>query len=360
LKILHIDEQSGFRGGEQQASWLMQGLVKAGHRCWLAARPDSALLNNAHGGIDFVPVPVPLRHEGDLVSAWRLARIVKREAIDLIHAHSSHAHSIALLTRMLAGRGKVVVHRRVSNPPKGHLLNRLKYRMPDRFLCVSEAVAGVLEAYGVGHGHAVTVPSAVDLSRLDVAPADRNGLGLAEDSTVILSAGALVKVKDHETLIKAFAAIRPCFPRAVLVLAGGGPLESALREQIRALQLEDAVQMLGHREDVPALLGIADLYVSSSLLEGLGTSVLEALAARVPVVATKAGGIGEMVRTGETGILVPSGDPEALARAMDEALSHPKATEDWKANGRALVEQHYTAERMVAGTIAVYEELLQV
>jgi len=359
MKILHISEQPGFRGGEQQASWLVQGLVRAGHRCWIAARPGSGLLENDHGGVAVTRVPVALRNEGDLASAWRLARLVRREGIDIIHAHSSHAHSLALTTRMLARRGKVVVHRRVSFPPKGHVLNRWKYRMPDRYLCVSEAVAGVLEACGVDPEKIVAVPSAVDLSRLEVPPADRAALGLADDQFVVFTAGALSREKDHRTLIKAFARVNAGHPETRLLIAGGGDLADELSALVASKGLSDSVRLLGHRADVPALLRMSDLYVSSSYSEGLGTSVLEALAAKVPVVAAVAGGIGEMVHTGETGILVPNRDVDALAEAIGRVVEYPEAAEKWKEQGRALVESQYTAARMVSQTIVAYEELLQ-
>jgi glycosyltransferase involved in cell wall biosynthesis len=131
-----------------------------------------------------------------------------------------------------------------------------------------------------------------------------------------------------------------------------------LEAQIARQGLGQSVALLGHRKDVPALTKAADLYVSSSWSEGLGTSVLEALAARVPVVATEAGGVSEMVVDGETGLLTPNRNPEALAGAMLRSLRAPAAAQAMAERGRAHVEAHFTVERMVAGNIAVYEELL--
>lgn len=358
MRILHIDEQRGWRGGEQQASWLINGLVRAGHSCWIAGRPQSAFVTGDHGVKVQERIEAPLRHELDLRSARILARAVCAHGIEIIHAHTSHAHSLALWTRLFAGRGKVVVHRRVSFPPRKDPINRLKYRLPDKLLCVSEEVARVLHGYGLAKDHAVTVPSSVDLKRLEVAPANREDFGIPADSCLVFNAGALVGHKDHATLLRAFALLSHWRPDTYLLIAGDGDLETALKTQARELGIDGVVRFLGRREDVPALLAMSDLYVSSSISEGLGTSVLEALAARIPVVATEAGGVGEMVHHEKTGLLVANRSPEKLADAMNQALANPEATRAYVAAGRALVEARYTTTRMVENTIREYELLL--
>ncbi len=355
---LHLDEQRTWRGGEQQASWLVQGLVAAGHRVIIAGRPESLWLADPHGGAALERVALPLRNEFDLVSAWKLARIVTGEGVDIIHAHTSHAHSIACLARKMAGRGKVVVHRRVSFPPKGDPINRLKYAAPDRIVAVSGAVAAVLLGAGIAQGRVRTVHSAVDLARLDVPALTRESIGVPPDVPLFLSAGALVGHKDHACLIDAMATLHAQVPEARLVIAGEGELRAELESKIIRLGLGDVVRLLGHRKDVPAIIKAANFYVSSSWSEGLGTSVLEALAAGTPVIATEAGGVNEMVLPGETGWLLPNRDPAALAAAMLEALAAPDRAAAMAVSGRAHVEAHFTVARMVAGNIAVYEELL--
>jgi len=355
---LHLDEQRTWRGGEQQASWLVQGLVRAGHRVILVGRPGSGWLADAHGGAELTRVALPLANEFDLYSAWRIAQIVRAEGVDVLHAHTSHAHSLACLARRMAGRGKVVVHRRVSFAPKGDWFNRKKYAAPDRLVAVSHHVAEVLLQAGIPPARVRVVHSAVDLARLEVSAASRADLGVPEGVPLLVSAGALVGHKDHACLLDAFAKLQAEYPTARLLIAGEGDLRAALEAQIAALHLRDSVTLLGHRSDVPALIRAADVYVSSSWSEGLGTSVLEALACSVPVVATVAGGVSEMVIDGETGWLVPNRDPAALAAALGEALRDRSRALAMAARGRAHVEAHFTAERMVAGNIAVYEELL--
>jgi L-malate glycosyltransferase len=359
MKVAHIDEQTGWRGGEQQASWLIRGLVRRGHTVWVIGRPGEAFIENDHGGVSLHRVPLPLRGEWDLFSALRLARLIRREEIDILHAHSSHAHTIAVLARRLAGRGVVIVSRRVSFPPREGRFNRWKYQEPDRILCVSENVAEVLRVYGLPPQKIRTVCSSVDLARVEVPPLPRAELGVDENAPLLISAGALVPHKDHATLIDALPEVRRVFPDARLLIAGEGDCRKQIEERIAGLGLDDAVTLLGHRRDVPRLIRSGDVYVSSSWSEGLGTSVLEALACETPVVATVAGGVPEMVQPDQTGFLVPSRDPAALARAIVESLTHRDKAREMARQGRQRVIDRFGVDRMVEDTLQAYTLVLQ-
>lgn len=358
VNVLHLDEQRGWRGGEQQASWLIQGLVDRGHRVHLAGRPDGCFLQDEHGGRDITRVPLALRNEGDLLSAWKLARHVSRNQIDIIHAHTSHAHMIAVIARRFADRGCVVAHRRVSFPPRRGLINRWKYNQPDRLVCVSGKVREVLAKYGIPDEKLALVYSAVDWDRANVDPVPRAVLNVAEDAPLIVSAGALVGHKDHATLLRALPGLMTHFPNLRVLIAGEGALRAALEDQVAALALTRCVTLLGHRSDAPAVIRAADCYVSSSWSEGLGTSVLEALAGGVPVVAAEAGGIPEMVKNGETGWLVPNRDPDALANAIVSTLKNRETARAMAERGIALARDQFSVEAMVNGNLAVYEAVL--
>ena len=359
MRVLHVDEQTGWRGGEQQASWLLQGLAERGHYVAIAARRESPFITNAHGGADVTRHLIALRSELDIGSARALARIIEQDRIDILHAHSSHAHALACYGRWLAGKGKVVVSRRVSFPPKSHFLNHLKYRMPDLYLSVSQKVDDVLAQYGIPEAKRRVVHSSVDLHRLEVPPISREDLGVPASGPLLVNAGALVGHKDHTTLIEAMALVAKALPEAHLAIAGEGELRPQVEARIRGLDLGGRVTLLGHRTDVPAIVRAADVYVSSSWSEGLGTSVLEALACETPVVAAVAGGIPEMIIDGKTGFLVPNKDPEALAQAILASLKHRENARAMAAAGRGLVEEQFTVTRMVEGTLAAYNHLLK-
>ncbi|MBI2422045.1 MAG: glycosyltransferase [Candidatus Hydrogenedentes bacterium] len=358
MKILHLDEQRGWRGGEQQASWLLAGSVARGHEVWIAGRRTGQFVHADHGGASVKRLPLTFANELDLATAWRLAQVVKQERIDIIHAHTSHAHTTACMTARFAGRGKTVVSRRIDFMPKQNRFNQWKYSWPDLYIAVSDRVAQVLRQFGIPEPRLRMVHSSVDRKRLECAPADWATLGIKKVGPIILSAGALVGHKDHENLLRAFAGVRKQLPGAQIVIAGEGGLRASIEQQIRDLDLTHAVHLLGHRTDVPALMRAADLYVSSSWSEGLGTSILEALACGTPVAATEAGGAREMVAPGLTGYLVPVRDSAALGAAIVQSLHGGAETGKMVAAGRARIQEEFTTETMVERTLACYIHLL--
>lgn len=357
ITVAHLDEQSGLRGGEQQAAWLVRGLTGHGVRNLLVGRPGEAFLAMHEDNADLARIPLPLKGELDLYSAMRLARIVKQHGVDILHAHTSHAHGIAVLAVLFGAFCRVVVSRRVNFMPKAHFLNRWKYRRADRILCVSQTVHDTLVQYGLGGPRLRTVHSAVDEERALMPPVPRSSLGIPEGAPLLFSAGSLVGHKDHANLLQAFSLVRRTIRDAELCIAGEGPLEDALKKQCAALNLNKAVHFLGYRADAPGITRTADLYVSSSWSEGLGTSILEALAAGTPVVAAEAGGAYEMVIPGQTGHLVPVRDAEALARAILASLEHRQQALAMAENGKAHVRERFSVDRMVTGTLEVYREL---
>lgn len=358
LTVAHLDEQDTFRGGEQQATWLVRGLLDRGVRCLVIGRPKRPFIQMHEEEKELLRIPLPLRGELDLYSAWKLARIVNRHKVDIVHAHASHAHGIAVLARVFGGRHQVVVTRRVNFPPKSHFLNRWKYKSADRILCVSQKVADTLNDYGLTAPQIKTVHSAVDEARAEMTPVSRESLSLPPDSLFLFSAGSLVDHKDHANLLDAFARVREEFPQAQLCIAGDGPLRGKLEEQRERLKLTDAVQFLGYRSDAPGITRTADLYISSSWSEGLGTSILEALASGTPVVAAEAGGAREMVVPGETGYLVPSRDDKALADAMIQSLKNREEARAMADRAISFVRDKFSVERMVSGSFEAYKELM--
>ncbi|MBN2307618.1 MAG: glycosyltransferase [Candidatus Hydrogenedentes bacterium] len=358
MNILHIDEQSGWRGGEQQASYLIRGLAQRGHTVLLAGRPDGAFLAAHHGVDDAVRIPAAFRGEWDLATAWKLARAVRRHRVDILHAHTSHAHTHAYLAKRMAGRGLVVVSRRVDFVPRQDFLNRWKYRLPDHIIAISERIGDVMRAFGVPPAKLSVVHSCIDPARFDVEPLPRAALGVPDGVPLLGNVAALVGHKDQATLLDAMPAVLRELPDLHLVIAGEGELRGALETQIERLGIGHAVQLLGYRDDVPRLLRALDAFVMSSKEEGLGTSVLDAMVCGLPVAATAGGGIPEMVADGQTGLLVPVQDPPALAAAIVRLFRDRALARRLGDNAKAMVVDRFTVDRMVEGNLRVYEELL--
>lgn len=358
MNILQINEQRGWRGGEQQSSYLIRGLVQRGHNVFVSGRPDGAFLKSDHGGAQITRVPAPFMGEFDLWTAGILARTIKRHGIDIIHAHSSHAHTAACLARILAGQGKVVVSRRVDFPPRPGFLNRWKYRQPDRFVAVSHFIAGIMRQYGIEDSRVTVVHSATDPSRFDVPPLPRAELGVPENACLLGNVAALVGHKDHPNLLDALAIVLPQLPDLHVLLIGEGELRPQVEARIEQLQLAERVHLLGHRNDVPRILRSLDAFVLSSKEEGFGGACIEAMACSLPVISTAAGGMPETVKHMETGLLVPIRDPQSLAQAILRVFHEPELAAELGRRAHQMVHDAFTYDKMVEGNLNVYRALL--
>ncbi len=355
---LHIDDNTGWRGGEQQVAYLVEGLAERCAPVFFAGRPQGALMKRLRHHPNVVPVPVPLRGEWDLLSAWRVARVIRTRQVDIVHAHTGHAHASACLAARMAGRGRVVMTRRVDVKPRRNLFSRWKYAQTDHFVTISECIRQILTQYGLPDSRISIVPSSQDPMRLDVAPADRSLLGLTADTPMLLCAAALAEHKDHATLLDAMAIVKRTHPEVRLLLAGEGPMREAIESQIERLDLAEQVRLLGFRDDVPALMRAADMFVLSSHMEGLGSVLIEAMMGGLPIVATAAGGIPELIKDHETGLLVPPRDPEALASAIVCLVDNPSLRIRLGEAGKVYATNHATVPVMVAGNYAVYERMM--
>jgi glycosyltransferase involved in cell wall biosynthesis len=303
--------------------------------------------------------PLAFRSELDVLTARRIGKIVREHEIDILHAHTAHGHMMACLGRKFAGRGKVVVSRRVDFVPKQTFTNRIKYGMPDRYVAISRKIGDVLREFGIGDDKISVVYSAIDPGRMDVEAVPRGELPCESSGPLIGNVAALVDHKDQGTLIRAMQVVLKEIPDASLVIAGEGTLRGELERLVGELELGERVHFLGYRDDVPCLMGALDVFVMSSKEEGLCTSILDAMAAGVPVAATAGGGIPEIVRHEETGLLAEIGDVEALGGHIVRLLRDSELCANLKGNARAMIEKTHTVERMVEGNLAVYEELMR-
>lgn len=358
MKVLHIDEQRGWRGGEQQAAYLIESLIDQGHDVYLAGRPGAPFLERPHAKRAAACWALPFRGEADLYTAWRLGRLAARDGIDVLHAHTSHAHTMACLARKAAGRGIVVVSRRVDFAPRPNAFTRWKYAAADHVVAISNRIGDVLRTYGVPEAKLSVIHSGIDPARFDVEPAARASLGVPEGVPLLGNVAALVGHKDHATLLAAVPRVLEALPELRLLIAGEGPLRGELEAQIKALGIGHAVALLGYRTDVPQLMRAFDAFVLSSKEEGLGTSVLDAMACGKPIAATGGGGIPEMVQHEKTGLLAPVQEPEALGAAIIRLFNEPALAQRLARNGLRLLDQRFTAARMAQANLALYERLL--
>ncbi len=218
-----------------------------------------------------------------------------------------------------------------------------------------------MTADGIPQERIAVIHSSVDLARFDGLtrnPGLRAELGLPQNAPLIATVGALVPHKGQIHLIEAAAHVLRHAPDTWFLILGEGPLRPQLQARARQLNVAPRLLMPGFRNDVPRCLLESDLFCMPSVMEGLGTAALEAMALKRPVVATTAGGLAEVLRHGENGLAVPPADPPALADALLRLLKDPPLAERLAAEGRRTVEKEFTADRMVERTIELYRRLL--
>ncbi len=365
ISSIHLNTERTWRGGEQQTLWLVEGLRRRGHRTRLVASPRSEIfLRAGEAGLD--PIAIHAFNEADPQAVVRLAALLRRERPAVFHLHTSHAHLLGLLAAALAPPMRVVVARRVDFSIFRHSflgLNWIKYRWGiDRFITVSGAVRDLLREDGVPAAKVSVVPSGVDPARFEPPPSpDPAGLlaefGLPSGLPIVASIGALHDHKGHRFLVE--AAERVLRSRdAAFIVAGEGPRRRELVRLARRLGVEGRFRLPGFRSDVGRLLAGASVFAFPSIEEGLGTSLLDALLLERPVVASRVGGIPEVIVHREHGILVPPRDPAALAEGILESLADPAAAAERARRGRDRVKEEFSADRMVEGTLEVYREIL--
>jgi glycosyltransferase involved in cell wall biosynthesis len=357
---LHLDTAVTWRGGQHQVLLTVLGLRERGHRAVLVAHPGGVLYRRASEGDDLVPLSP--RSEVDVASAWRLSRIIASYQPDVVHAHDPHAVAMASMALSFASRSaspRLVASRRVDFHLQRHSFSRWKYRQVALFVAASAAIKDILVRDGIPASRVVVVHDGIDVERVARVPAAdlHQTFWFPKGAPVIVNVGALVPHKGQKFLIDAMAQVRRHVPDAQLVIFGEGDLRQPLTRQIRELGLEKHIVLAGFRDDVLALTRSADLFVMSSVTEGLGSAVLDAMALGLPVVGTRAGGIPEAVEDGVTGRLVPPGRADALADAVVAMLRDPSTRDRMGRAGRERVEAEFGVARLVEGTLAAYRHV---
>ncbi|HHO49900.1 MAG TPA: glycosyltransferase [Deltaproteobacteria bacterium] len=338
MEILHVDTERGFRGGQAQLLYLARATR---HRCGIALPPDAQLASrlSAEGIASF---SVPFR--GRLGGGRALGRWIEQLSPALVAAHTSHA--AAHLDRLGI---RAVVHRRLDFPP-----SRAGRRRLDRCLgivAVSGAVARILRCGGI-HAPISVVYDGIGEQAPGRGVDPRSLLGLAPGTPLVVAIGALVPHKGHRHLVDALALL----PGVHVAILGQGPLWSALLRRARALGIGARLHLCGQRDDVGDWLAGCDVVCHPSVEEGLGQSVIEALLAGCAVVATRAGGIPEVVEG--LGILVPPRRSAPLARALRCALAQPGALRRGARRARGELLHRFGIEAMVEGTERAYARFL--
>lgn len=351
LTILHIDFEKTWRGGQQQLFWLVDGLEKRGHRNFVLCQPESALSVKLQKNF----FNIKMFFEFDPVAVYKTAKIIDRVMPDIVHLHSAHAHTIGLLASKISShKPKTVSSRRVDF----HIKSPAKYRSADRIIAISEGVKKVLLEDGISAEKISVVHSGVDFSRFLNIQGNYlyDELKIDKNSNIVGNVASLAPHKDHKNFLQAAAIIKKKLPNTKFLIVGDGELKNGLMKFTDKLKISDSVIFTGFRTDVPQLLSIFNVFILSSYLEGLCTSVIDAMVSGVSIVATNVGGVSELVDDGVNGFLVPPQNPEILAEKTVKILTDKNLQQKFSQNGK-IKAKDFSKEKMVKGTEKVYLEI---
>ena len=362
MKILHVETGRYLYGGAQQVAYLVQGLAERGIDNVLVCPPGAAI--GAHFSRDRAWPRVRVLEtacNGDLDFGFvrRLRRIIDAEQPQLVHLHSRRGADV--LGGIAARRSGVpaVLSRRVDNP-EHPMWARWKYARYAKVICISKGIAEVLLAEGVAAERIAVVRSAVDAAPW-TQPASRTEFctefKVDPDALLVGVAAQLIERKGHRVLLQALRDL-PEHTQLAVLFFGQGPLRSALEQEVRSLGLQQCVRFAGFRQDLARWMGCLDLLVHPAYREGLGVSLLQAAAAGVPIIASRAGGMPEAVGDGENGLLVPPGNAEALALALRRLIADPDLRRQFAAGGIARIAREFSIAAMVEGNLQIYRQLL--
>jgi len=358
LSIAGVDPELGFAGGETQVLGLTIALTAAGHRAELICDPAGRLWERAvAAGIRCHALRI--RNAVDLAAGIRMRAILKRERYDVVHFHTSRAHSMAPFARGFAPA--LLVTRRMDYRPNRVFAPYLYNRAVDGVVAISGAVADSLAAAGVDRQRTTVVPSGVDCDRFrPPTPPQRaharGALGISDGEFVISAVGALEPRKGHRYLIEAIAqlALTASSVKLKCFIAGQGSLRGELERAIAQLGCAESVKLLGRIDDPRELLWASEVFAMPSLKEGLGVAALEAMASALPVIASDVGGLREVVEDERTGIIVPPARPEAIALAIGRMAQSPALRSQMGTAARARVVKNYSMATMAARTLVLY------
>ena len=361
MNILHINTERTWRGGEQQTLSLLEGLIERRISCHLVCQKRSPLEERAlRAGINVYPTT--MRGEADLAASLRIRKLINKFRYNIVHSHTSHAHSLAFLASIGTGIRRLVTRRvDFSIYRRSFLrLNGIKYRhMADYYIAISHKIKEVMVNDGLAGERIYVVHSGIDPLRFELAAGDYllSEFDIADDEKVVINAAHLAGHKGQKYLVRAIPHVLAKIPRIKFFIIGQGELMAELKALAASLGLKRELIFTGFRPDVGAFYQIADLYVMSSVEEGLGTAVLDAMALGKPVVATAAGGLPEIVHDGKTGRLVAPADPFSLAEGIIELLTCRELATNMAKQARVLVQQHFTIQAMVRRNLEVYEKI---
>ena len=360
LKIVHVDTGLSLRGGQRQLLKLARLLRQRGHGQIIVCREESELETCARAE-EFPSFPLPLHDPAYAYGILQLRQHLQVAPCDILHAHDGRGQTVAWLAS-IGMRVRRVASRRVTFLPRHRWVHRLKYAHTcDAVVTVSDFIRQLLIRSQVPESMIELIPDGIEippeLASITTRAEARARWGFGEDEFLVGHLGAFTLEKGQEVALEAFRLLIKSLPQARLLLAGEGPTLEDLEIAQRCKALGDRVRLCGAIENLAEFFPALDLFVMPSKSEGLGSSALMAMSYGLPVVASRVGGLPEVVAEARTGWLVEPASPSALANAILAAASDRARLEQWGLNGRERARQ-FSVDIMMERTEALYCRLV--
>jgi glycosyltransferase involved in cell wall biosynthesis len=360
MKVIHFSTEKHWRGGEQQIAYLIDELDSHGIENHLICKKNSEMERYAvNQNISFSAINV--RNSVDLKAILKVSKIFNQQNADFIHLHTSKAHTIGLAATFWAPNQNFILHRRVSFPIRNTWINRKKYNSKSikKIVCISHDVAKIVGKIVTNPEKIQTIYSGIDLEKFKLSSHDfkvREKLKISEEKILVVGVGALSPEKDFSTFLKTAKITLDEIPNVHFLIVGKGKEAPKLKALCQALGIENHVSFLGFRTDAPSILLQSDIFMLCSQSEGLGTSFIDASAAKCSLLGTNTGGIPEIIEEGKTGFLAPVGNEQKLSEKLIRIVKDPELRSNLAESAKVKAEAFSKIE-MGRYYINLYEKL---
>jgi glycosyltransferase involved in cell wall biosynthesis len=362
IRVLHISSESSWRGGEQQIIYLVEESRKLGVDAIVACKEGSEVEKYCQAN-DLPYESLKFKSAYDLGTAFKIKSICKRRSIDLIQTHTSKSHTMAVISGLMGLSVPQIMTRRVDFPVKDNWFSRFKYNYSKivRIICISETILGITEKDIKDKSKLVAIHSGVDMDRFkEFKHSDWLRENYAKDKSthIVGNTSAISDQKDYYTFVNVAKRILETRQDIHFFIVGDGPDRVEIESYVKTQGLSDKITLTGFKKNIREILPSFDIFLFTSKTEGLGTSVLDAMAAGVPIVTTNAGGVSEMITHEVNGLMYPVKDVEGLVKGVLTFMDDHSLAENLAAKASEMVRD-FSKEKTASRTLALYKEVLK-
>ncbi len=362
MRVLHLSSERTWRGGEQQMAYLIEESEKIGVENFVAVRENTAFEKYCQE--QNIPyISLGFKNEFHLPTALGIKSYCKKNKIDIVHMHSSHSHALGVISHLLGNKSRLVLSRKVDFPIKKNFASKFKfnYKGIEAIICVSNAIKEILkedlsrpEVLRIAH-------DGISLDRFKNAKNNQilhKEFGLNPTQKIVANISAVADHKDYFTFVDTASLVLKKRDDVTFFIIGDGPMFDEIKGYIKEKGLEKNIIMTGFRNDITAIIQELNVFLMTSKTEGLGSTILDAFANHIPMVATQAGGIPEIVKHNETGLLAPVKDVIKLAENIIHLLANDGLAKVLANNAYQLLLADFTKDKMAQANVLVYKEVL--